>query len=510
MIQGAGANITVLTFPEGITLVDSGAAQMTDKVLAAVRTLSPQPIRYIINTSVTADHVGGNEKLAGTGSQITGGNVSGQVGTDGAEIIAHEHVLERMIARTVKPPVPIRATPQTTYHTDQLKLSTFYHGDGIEVFHMPAAHTDGDSIVYFRHNDVIAAGDVFDTTGYPMIDLERGGSINGEVEALNQILDIAFPDFRLEGGTLVDPRTWPHLRLRGRRLLPRHGDHRARPRAGHGEEGPDARPGEGRAADAGLRPPLRVDVRGVDHRHVRRGRVQEPQRQERLESSRALIRGRGFQPRRRGPERAALLVVLLSVSMAAQRGPQSAKDGAPVDLTGYWVSIVTEDWRYRMVTPARGRSSKRPAQRSGQRPRQQLGSGEGRSRRGAVQSVRAAGVMRAPGRLHVTWQDDTTLKIETEAGTQTRLLRFGQAGPPPPDALSVQGDSAAQWEFAGGARGGRGRAQGPSTGSGQGNLKVVTTRMRPGYLQKNGVPYSGNAVLTEYFAGRSSRTATRG
>jgi cyclase len=205
MIQGAGGNITVLTFPEGITLVDSGAAPMADKVLAAIRTLSPQPVRYIINTSVTADHVGGNEKLAATGSQITGGNVSGQVGTDGAEIIAHERVLERMIARAVQPPIPIRATPQTTYHTDQLKLSTVYHGDGIQVFHMPAAHTDGDSVVYFRHHDIIAAGDVFNTTGYPMIDLERGGGVNGVVDALNRILDVAFPDFRLEGGTLVIP-----------------------------------------------------------------------------------------------------------------------------------------------------------------------------------------------------------------------------------------------------------------------------------------------------------------
>ena len=205
VIQGAGGNITVLAFPEGVTLVDSGAAPMAEKVLAAIRTLSAQPIRYIINTSVTADHVGGNEKLAGTGSQITGGNVSGQVGTDGAEIIAHERVLDRMIARSVQPPIPIRATPQSTYHTDQLKLSTVYHGDGIQVFHMPAAHTDGDSVVYFRHHDVIAAGDVFDTTGYPMIDLARGGGINGVVDALNRILDVAFPDFRLEGGTLVIP-----------------------------------------------------------------------------------------------------------------------------------------------------------------------------------------------------------------------------------------------------------------------------------------------------------------
>jgi cyclase len=205
VLQGAGGNITVLTFPEGVTLVDSGAPQTADKVLAAIRTLSTQPIRYIINTSVSADHIGGNEKLAALGVQITGGNVAGQVGTDGAEIIAHENVLERMTARSVQPPIPIRATPQTTYHNDQLRLSTVYHGDGIQVFHMPAAHSDGDSVVYFRHHDVLATGDVFSTVAYPMIDLERGGGINGVVDALNRILDVAFPDFRLEGGTLVIP-----------------------------------------------------------------------------------------------------------------------------------------------------------------------------------------------------------------------------------------------------------------------------------------------------------------
>jgi glyoxylase-like metal-dependent hydrolase (beta-lactamase superfamily II) len=205
VLQGAGGNITVLAFPQGVTLVDSGAGPAVDKVLAAVRSLSKQPIRYIINTSVDGDHTGGNEKLAVSGAQITGGNVAGQVGTDGAEIIAHEQVLERMIARTVQPPIPIRATPQTTYHTDQVKLSTVYHGDGIQIFHMPAAHTDGDSVVYFRHNDILATGDVFTTTNYPVIDLPHGGGINGVVDALNRILDIAFPDFRLEGGTLIIP-----------------------------------------------------------------------------------------------------------------------------------------------------------------------------------------------------------------------------------------------------------------------------------------------------------------
>jgi len=208
MIQTPGGNITVLAFPQGVTLVDTGGADTAGAVLAAIRALSTQPIRYIINTSADPGHAGGNATLGPIGIQVTGGNVAGQVGTDGAEIIAHENVLERMSARpgnNARPPVPASAWPQTTYHVDDLKLSTAYHGDGIQVFYAPAAHTDGDSLVYFRHNDVIATGDVFSTTGYPVIDLERGGSINGVVSALNRILDIAFPEFRLEGGTLVIP-----------------------------------------------------------------------------------------------------------------------------------------------------------------------------------------------------------------------------------------------------------------------------------------------------------------
>jgi glyoxylase-like metal-dependent hydrolase (beta-lactamase superfamily II) len=205
MIQTPGGNVTVLTFPEGITIVDAGPADAADKVLAAIRSLSRQPIRYIINTSVDPGHTGGNDKLGSMGAQITGGNVAGQVGTDGAEIIAHENVLDRMSARTIKPPILARAMPQTTYHIDSIKLSTLYHGDGIQVFHVPAAHTDGDSLVYFRHNDVLATGDIFLTTAYPAIDLDRGGSINGVVDGLNKILELAFPDFRLEGGTLIVP-----------------------------------------------------------------------------------------------------------------------------------------------------------------------------------------------------------------------------------------------------------------------------------------------------------------
>jgi glyoxylase-like metal-dependent hydrolase (beta-lactamase superfamily II) len=207
VLMGAGGNITVLGFPEGVTLVDSGLESSSDNVLAAIRSLSNQPITYIINTHVHADHVGGNQKLALTGRQIIGGNVVGNEPDIGrsAEIIAHENVLNRMIDPKVTPPVPSLAQPATTYHTDTLKLSTLYHGDAIQLFSAPAAHTDGDTIVWFRHNDVIATGDVFTPASFPRIDLDRGGSINGEIDALNHIIDIAFPEFRLENGTLIVP-----------------------------------------------------------------------------------------------------------------------------------------------------------------------------------------------------------------------------------------------------------------------------------------------------------------
>jgi hypothetical protein len=182
-------------------------------------------------------------------------------------------------------------------------------------------------------------------------------------------------------------------------------------------------------------------------------------------------------------------------------------------LTGYWVSIVTEDWRFRMITPARGDHPSVPLNPAGVRiadawdPMKDEVAGE------QCKAYGAAGVMRIPGRIHITWQGDNTLKVETEAGAQTRLFRFlgapaqtllieGATAVPglPPDALtpSWQGASAAIWEYAGG---GRGAAVGnaPAADRNAGNLKVSTTRMRPGYLQKNGVPYSENAVLTEYF-----------
>jgi len=197
----------------------------------------------------------------------------------------------------------------------------------------------------------------------------------------------------------------------------------------------------------------------------------------------------------------ALLVVAGPLSAHAQRGrgtpgvAATAKAAAPVDLTGYWVTVVTEDWRYRMVTPIRGDHPSVPLNAEGVRVADAWDPVKDESAGEQCRAYGAAGVMRAPGRLHISWQDDNALKVETEAGTQTRVLRFGDVQPPQsPGTPSWQGDSVALWEFAGGRRGGRG------AGAQGGDLKVVTTRMRPGYLQKNGVPYSVTAVLTEYFA----------
>ena len=197
---------------------------------------------------------------------------------------------------------------------------------------------------------------------------------------------------------------------------------------------------------------------------------------------------------------AVVVAIITSAPLVvAQRGRGQApvlpaRAAAPADLTGYWISIVTEDWRWRMVTPAKGDYDSVPLNAAARRvadgwdPQQDEAAGE------ACRSYGAPAIMRVPGRIHITWDDDTTLHIDTEAGTQTRLLRFGSPSPLPAEP-TWQGQSLAQWE-----PGGRGGGMfGVSQARPSGALKVVTTRIRPGYLRKNGVPYSANTVLTEYF-----------
>jgi len=186
------------------------------------------------------------------------------------------------------------------------------------------------------------------------------------------------------------------------------------------------------------------------------------------------------------------LALLLGSAVSAQTPPppQTAKASAPIDLTGYWVSFVTEDWRYRMVTPAKGDYRGVPITREALQIVNAWDPAADDAAGNQCKSYGAASIMRVPGRLHVTWQDDNTLKVDTDAGTQTRLLRFG-APAAAEGPRTWQGQSAATWLRAAPAPGGP-----PSS---RGSLSAVTTNMRAGYLRKNGVPYSENARVTEYF-----------
>ena len=207
MIVGAGGNVTVQAGKDGVLLVDTQYAQLSDKILNAIKKLSDQPLRYIINTHYHGDHTGGNEPLRKAGATIAGGNVAGDLGasaSEGAQIIAHENVLKRMSAPTgQQAPTPSGAWPTDTYIEDEKKL--WFNGEGIQIIHLPNAHTDGDSIVFFRRSDVIATGDLFTTTDYPVVDVAAGGTINGFIDGVNRILDLVITVYGQEGGTLIIP-----------------------------------------------------------------------------------------------------------------------------------------------------------------------------------------------------------------------------------------------------------------------------------------------------------------
>ena len=208
LVAGSGANVTVQVDADGLLLVDTSVAGMSDKVLAAIRTISDKPIRHIINTSADEHHTAGNESLSNAGRNVSAG-IGGQGGRvparlEGAPVIAHEQVLHRMSGLKGEPArMPYGVWPHDTFYTNRKQL--YFGSEVVEMRHMPAAHTDGDLIVWFRKSDVVATGDVFSTVSYPRIDRARGGSIQGVLDALNQILDITFPAFNNQGGTLVVP-----------------------------------------------------------------------------------------------------------------------------------------------------------------------------------------------------------------------------------------------------------------------------------------------------------------
>lgn len=220
LLAGAGANITLSVGPDGVFMVDGGSPQMTDQVIAAVRQLSvdlakegqplhsfppPKPIRYLANTTISPEHTGGNVKIAEAGKTFTGGNVAADLNSGFANDNAAILSTEKAMLRLVEAKMPGNGQPTETYVRDNMKLSHFFNGEGVELIHMPDATTDGDSIVYFRGSDVISTGDIFDMTSFPYIDMAKGGSIQGVLAALNRLDDMAEAEFRTEGGTLFIP-----------------------------------------------------------------------------------------------------------------------------------------------------------------------------------------------------------------------------------------------------------------------------------------------------------------
>jgi len=235
MLVGGGANITASVGPDGVLLVNSGGNGASSAIVTAVAELQSdlaaagrlerrlperggaetrsrmpinthapaQPIRYIINTSMLEHNVGGNAAIAATGVTYTGGNVAGTISdsAQGAAILAHENVLVHLVAQGAD----FATFPTEVYILPEYKLSTFFNDEGIRLVHIENATTDGDSIVYFRGSDVIATGDLFDMTSFPVIDVARGGSIDGVLDGLNYMLGLAIPEFRTEGGTLFVP-----------------------------------------------------------------------------------------------------------------------------------------------------------------------------------------------------------------------------------------------------------------------------------------------------------------
>jgi glyoxylase-like metal-dependent hydrolase (beta-lactamase superfamily II) len=207
MLVGAGSNVTVMTGDEGVLVVDTQFGPMSDKILRAIKQLSDKPIRYVINTHVHPDHIGGNEAISRAGATRAGGNVVGDIGQSArerAQVIAHENVLKRMSAPTgSQPPVPQGAWPTETFFVAQKDM--LFNGEAVQLMHVPNAHTDGDVLVFLRRSDVIAAGDLFVTTIYPYIDVANGGHVNGIINGLNRIIDLAVPSNVEEGGTMIIP-----------------------------------------------------------------------------------------------------------------------------------------------------------------------------------------------------------------------------------------------------------------------------------------------------------------
>jgi glyoxylase-like metal-dependent hydrolase (beta-lactamase superfamily II) len=212
MITNGTSNVLLQVGPQGVLLVDTLPAPDAGALLEAVRAAAgTRPIRYIVNTHAHPDFTGGNATLAAAGSQLVAGNFAGQVGQRAVEgavpqafVVAHENVLTAMSAPTGSTPAaPFAAWPTDTFF--QAERAMYFNGEGIQLVHVPNAGTDGDVLVFFRSSDVIAAGDIYSTVAYPRIDIARGGHVNGVIEGLNRLIDLAISEQFTEGGTRIVP-----------------------------------------------------------------------------------------------------------------------------------------------------------------------------------------------------------------------------------------------------------------------------------------------------------------
>ena len=429
MLVADGTNITASLGPEGIMLVNAGPASMSDKIVAAVndlakRIVAPTPTNscfgancpgmwgWSIRTSTPSLPVSdagaadplhrrherragvsaGNAKLVAAGSSNRNGGFGAAVeAVEGASVVAHENVLNRM--SDVKPAPAAASLPTVTYFDDFYKFPAFFNGESVIAYYAPESTTDGDSYVYFRRSDVIATGDVFSSISYPKIDLAKGGSVQGEIRALNAILDLAVAEYRSQGGTWIVP---------GHGRLSDVGDVASyrnmvvidsRPHSGRDQEGKDARAGESGEAHARLRPAVGSDHRCVDHGYVRRGRVQESAAWKEV-MCRFLILV------------ATVLVLAPPLSVAARQAgrgaaaaPPTARSAAALDLTGYWVSVIVEDWKWRMVTPNKGVYEAIPLNADARKVADAWDPAKDEAAGEQCRWYGAANLMRVPGRL---------------------------------------------------------------------------------------------------------------
>jgi len=205
VIAGGGSNVGVQVGDDGVVVVDAGSSAGAPEIVAAIKRITPKPIRYIIDTSPDADHVGGNEIVSKAGQTMFGparlGGQRQEFMGPVAAILATEGVLTR-----VSSTLPAGAWPTESFHWPRKAM--YLNGEAIEVLHQPAAHSDGDAFVFFRRSDVVLAGDILDTRQFPVIDVERGGSVDGTIAALARLSEIAVPSVPIvarEAGTIVVP-----------------------------------------------------------------------------------------------------------------------------------------------------------------------------------------------------------------------------------------------------------------------------------------------------------------